>query len=815
MMVKYIILVFFLVKTTFAEIIHQEQLVEKRNFQSNKWGDTAKLTRQNTTYRESDIAAVFRDVAYGILGGGKFPETTTEQQTTSSTTVTISTTKIYNKTSLDTKDEFFNKSKTIISNKFSHIEVDSDDNNKNLKNLTYNIINNNTLSPTLDEEIITRTRNNEFNYQTEILIKWSEIRTFLGLSWTFHVYVSALGFSILAGVSIIALFWGSWWPVELGRCRRTFLHLIVLTLASCRAIGLFLDPYGAIGLLPPIASLVLHHTVAPLITATLAVFLPVLLMAGQINILMLPPITLYIVSFFHVACSVGVDILNGMTLLQSQLISALRIMTQAITAGWGAVLCLGYVAALCKIVRKEELYNDNERYSNAHLNLMPTSVKQSILKQSTRVGTTGAMCQLLLSAITVYALISPADPPNPTPLLAWAWLFQNSAARFLEMTASYTILIAAGIIKISEPHDQGGIDNSKRQFICPFPESWCPCSCCYNTSDLHPSNNKSKQSMNIFTLQKKQEDSNTTDYITSDFQLVWSKTRSLQSAMKPNLVSEGGILKLQTNCGENLNLRNPKPFPTFPNRNQSYTLPRNLSNPKSSSLEGNYDNLCVGGLSMSTDPPFPPQTIYHQKMSKNMIISDYKMVHNNFQSHKRMTIPSMEKGEKNNLQSFNPGTSKNNKRQYLNSHASSPSTSGRSYQASRSLDFLGRSDPNVTKSSILEVQNEYYSESSSSLECLNSESMGGMIGEGNWNPIHTIPRRPKKPSLASSGGTLQSIDGDISIHSILHSTATSSSAPPTAPASGSSAATTPDEGNSHTSQESSIVTYVNTSHDHQ
>ena len=811
---------------------HDQTSNEKSKPQNYEWGDFAKLTSKNNTFRENQIAAIFRGVAYGAPTEKVMTTQVFEENSKELTSLSTTATEVITQPS--TPYFITNRYKNNMKGKSKFNEVDANEkgaihSEKHINNdfgdeFTFGSANNKDKSLVINSQdktiqkttVSTQLENNNVHKVTnvdqriKILLEWSFVKEELGLGWTIHVYITGLGFSILAGITIVALFWGSWWPIELGRCRRTFLHLIIFTLAVFRAIGTFLDPYGASGILPHFVSLFLNNSVAPLITAILSILLPVLLIAGDIDIFLLTPILLYIITLIHICASVGADVATCLLQSYGNVLSAVRVGVQAITAGWGAALCLGYVAMLCKIVRKNERFYDNSnRYSNPHVNLMAFSTNNSVLKKTARFGTAGATCQLLLSALTVYTLICPEEPPSPTPLLTWIWLCQHSVARTLELIACITILIAAGSLKTIESSGQGHSMN-KRQFMCPTMPSWCICCTSCTGAGVHPTKTKMKQPLTIFTIQKKNQESNSTDYVTSDFQLVWNKGRAYVDHPTSEVVSENDMLKYHSEIKESINPLYEKTLRQKRKMNQSLTLPRNMARQNHvTTTHGEYDNIRKEEHIMNYEYS-THQNLYHQRRP-NYMLNNYKMVGTSLTPQKTNGKQRLQtEGNNQTVGTSISGSSASYWVPHISPSKKMESNRSES-KSSRSLDFLATSEMPIKKPKPID-NCEYVTDMSSSIEGLITDRLP-VLTERRWHPVHTLPRKPRNSAIIEPVPSCKIDNVTISPLSPLQVTHNiSSSAPPTAPASISSTATTPeDEETSRISQDSSIVTYVNIS----
>ncbi|XP_063851238.1 ice-structuring glycoprotein-like [Scylla paramamosain] len=261
------------------------------------------------------------------------------------------------------------------------------------------------------------------------------VRGRLGAAWWVHVYVSA---GLLALVAAAALCCLARAAHASSRPRPALLaaHALVFLAAALRALHLMHDPYGAGGRLPLAASAVMWEAAWPCLTAALALLALLLLRAGRREPEPRPYLAraLALLSALHVGVFLAARV--AARLLPPHA-APLRVAASAVAATWGA----GVGVCLLWAAWRLEQSSGGRRalLVGARAGRRPAPVPALALAAS--------LAQLLLAALHLYLL---AAPPV-IPARPWAWWARATLCRGLEVVAAAAVVGAAGLLARGRP----------------------------------------------------------------------------------------------------------------------------------------------------------------------------------------------------------------------------------------------------------------------------------------------------------------------------------------------------------------------------
>ncbi|XP_045588305.2 uncharacterized protein [Procambarus clarkii] len=373
--------------------------------------------------------------------------------------------------------------------------------------------------------------------RSDTSVSTSDVRVSLGLAWWAHVYVSVGLYSLVAVASLCLLARAVAATRLLPRPHYFFLHLLIFLSASSRGLCLLHDAHTLHHLLPAAVLIALEDSGWPFLTAALAV-----MVVGVVGLWHHPrrPCTALTVALITVTHLLLLPVTHmTMNFLEPQDLP-IMVTTRAAAVAWGSALGVGSVWAVWPASRGHP----------AQLTDAVGPGQESCHSVSTpaHVVLVGALAQLLLAALNLYVLVVPVTPAHE----AWAWWCRLTLANGLEVLMGGMLLTAAALT-ISRPTQCCALN----------------CYCCQKRTVemVHPSSIKMIHPLGVYTLQqaapknehaqtiaalslnnfqKVKREHKSLDYVTSDFQLVWSHVRPLTASQTAgNLDAEDDVLQFR------------------------------------------------------------------------------------------------------------------------------------------------------------------------------------------------------------------------------------------------------------------------------
>lgn len=697
-----------------------------------QWGSTAKI-RNNHTKTESDIAAVFIGVAYGAPTPDS-PQTSTPTSTLKSGNFGIiqnsdkinqqnkivggempnsSPPDFYNNLGIHSEGGMNNSKK--ISKGF-HIKYEEMIGHKDETTISY-------------EEYYSNKSSEETRENDRLFHLWFKIANQLGIVWPLHLHVFEFLFCLVATIASFCLL--SLWCSKNKTFNKLLLLLygLILIVSIIRATQLFIDPYGVYEYLPKIMANIMQNILPPSIVAILALFLYLLTNTACINLILLPKGALFGISFCFTINVVVIDIVDHFIDI-SEILSIIESVVIGLIASWGVVLCLGFVVVILKI---EKMHSKENNKTKRIKDTFSQNSYPHYIRTASRFGTAAGFAQLLISGLIVYTLAGPKDPPGTSYLLTWAWWLQHTLARLLEVILFICIIIGSAFIAFQIQ------SFNKSPFIFPLFRVCCRT----RASGVHPSKVTVRQPLDIFTIPK--HDNESVDYVTSDFQLVWTQNRAQSSHTFTN----------NFDC-ESKPLKEP-----------TVLRAKTFNPPNSSTLPYKRNDIYKPFTNHQFNKPIGEDLTTHTKKvtcgreAQNVVITSYEFLNDS----KKNVVPnrstsgevcfSFTEKPKKPFQAFNSGVPNPSSSLYW-SPCSAASISERQRpsfnlpsRTSHSFDQISESNT-VSQS---DVRIDYLTDISSSVDgvSLGSEMSTslGLVGAGRWNPAHTLPFR------TFNGGQLQ------------------------------------------------------------
>ncbi|XP_069979355.1 proline-rich transmembrane protein 4-like [Penaeus vannamei] len=339
-----------------------------------------------------------------------------------------------------------------------------------------------------------------------------------GGAWWPHVYVSAALFSLLALVALCLTARAAVATHLLPRPHYLSLHILVFFAAFLRSLHILHDAHDIKHLLPAALLVAVEETGWPCLTAALAVVVVAVLRAWRCPTRPHLAVLLAVLTAAHLIALPAAH-LTAVLLEQDKL--PIRMTTRAVTAAWGGTVGVGGLWAV---------WRESRDYSSQMPDVRAGQECQPSTTHPARLVLTATLTQLLLAGLHLYMLLAPASPA-PSALHAWAWWCRFIVSRGLELIVGSTLVTAAALTLSRPP-----------AHCCVF--STC---CQKRTVEMvHPAEIKMIHPMGVYTLQpsrpknehaqtiaalslssaqKDKRDHASLDYVTSDFQLVWSHGR--------------------------------------------------------------------------------------------------------------------------------------------------------------------------------------------------------------------------------------------------------------------------------------------------
>ena len=438
----------------------------------SKWGAERKReVGPNSNSIESSLAAIFRGVAYGVSSA---PTTSTTTSTTTTTTTEPARLEESN-TEAETQD---NGVLEVGDNQ--PVDAFNFDEDSRLEVIPSSV------SPTALPTEVSRAGLEDWHSSLEG-------------AWEVHVYCSAASFSMLAIISLLCIVRVNMSNYLLPRGYYVTAHLLVFLSSFFRCIIFFHDPYASSQKLPVALSDVLFNTGIPCITAAFSVVVLALLSCAGIILLPLnlqSPLVFGIISFIYISSSIVTDVLAGV-FSQYEWSGALRASVQALTAGWTAAMCLGYMIIFYRIEKvAARQRNDIMRLSyarnNSELSASMGRISAYSLSRAARLILVASFCGLALAVLQVYGLMTPDALIHLPPKEPWIWFGFQTSCRLLEIIMWSCICVAAALSACSSTNKRTSEEQSLTVFSCKNCTSCSDISSCQESSskkineDMYP-----------------------------------------------------------------------------------------------------------------------------------------------------------------------------------------------------------------------------------------------------------------------------------------------------------------------------------------
>ncbi|XP_076057023.1 uncharacterized protein LOC143034604 [Oratosquilla oratoria] len=279
---------------------------------------------------------------------------------------------------------------------------------------------------------------------------WILARQVWGVAWEVHVYTVAALYSLLAIFALYCLARIHASTHLLPRGYYVTILLLLFLAAFFRSVYLFHDPYSCEGKLPAPLSYVLINTGAPCLVGALAVLILALLRATRTHLLpprLQTPLALSTIVAFHLGLSIAADVVVGVMGARA---APLHVVVQAVTAIWGAALCVGYVWVFSHVERaavRQQGELVRMTFTRVHLEggTVPRRLPRPSLSRGARLTLAATVTGLLLVGLQAYGMMAlqglwAHHKPQP-----WPWYGYQSASRLLEILMWILIGVASAL----------------------------------------------------------------------------------------------------------------------------------------------------------------------------------------------------------------------------------------------------------------------------------------------------------------------------------------------------------------------------------
>ncbi|XP_064110860.1 uncharacterized protein LOC135218464 [Macrobrachium nipponense] len=557
-------------------------------------------SQRSASTRESEIAAIFRGVAYGAptfssnTSTSSTPAAPTESTTTSTSTAPPTTTSFINSVhdpvrselmrhQIEKEIEFVMTTRTVP----SVIEVNADSipyvlhEEDSFRDTSYphrtpdpSILNKDIAKfPTVpaisgDTLIVNKNHVGGIKGENDIFPK-TDVKWALGAAWWIHVYVSAGLFALTAAASLCCLARLSPATHLVSRLRYRILLALVFLAAMLRCLHLFHDPYGIENRLPEFITAIIEEISWPCLIAAVAVVALSLYQSSRCSRVFPKSSRLpFALAFFttaHLIVSITAHLVAS---LVEKYAFPLRITAQSLAVIWGSFVGFCSLWAVWKVERSAGRYSGHllgRLNRSATDDLVSSSQPNSTVNRGAILILVAGGGQIMLSALHFYIMLAPVSPTKHI----WVWWGRVSMARGLELIISIAVLAGAFILTSGRPSNskqdstifsvltscgrdnksvKGGrsanvfpVQNEKRQILGSF-----------NFHTSKPSVNDGIKRMPIdwtYTTPRCASKSGTMDSVTSDFQLLWNRDRTQSAAgFRPSsmLVNDSGFVRFRT-----------------------------------------------------------------------------------------------------------------------------------------------------------------------------------------------------------------------------------------------------------------------------
>lgn len=453
-----------------------------------KLGDRPLLPRRSASTRESEIAAIFRGVAYGaptqdpnstatgiISMSSSAPTTTTAAPTTTTTTsTTTTTTTAPPATTKGYRNPFRVEAERRKSEGESIEFVPTQGSTRaaatagpgnaaarDSETVSYVLHedtafgNGGSLEETVEDTFVL-TREEEVvlptgaqgrdpsghGKSTVMMYPMSGVRWSLGAAWWVHVYVSAGIFALVAAASLCCMARLSAATHLLPRSHYLVIHTLVFLAAILRCLHLFHDPYGIEQRLPEAVSAAVEEASWPSLTGSLAILVLALFRSGRCSRLFPrcshAPLTLALLTAAHLALSLAAHLAAHML---DHSAFPLRVVARAVTATWGGAVGAGGLWAVWRVECTTGRRNGQllGRFNRAPQEGMAASGhSRPVLNRAALLTLAASFAQIMLAVLHLYVMLAPLSPTNHV----WAWWGRVSLARGFELVVGVAVVAA-------------------------------------------------------------------------------------------------------------------------------------------------------------------------------------------------------------------------------------------------------------------------------------------------------------------------------------------------------------------------------------
>ncbi|CAL4070599.1 unnamed protein product [Meganyctiphanes norvegica] len=510
---------------TAPKISHLEDSIFIKNNSNNglslfsKWtGIDLGHRRRQTGGMDSELAAIFRGVAYGVTIKPPttpiLPSTTIGTTTTTSTTTTTTTTpqpSIYYSQGTFDFESFSESPEPLLPN----IQAESSpvpevpEHPPKYHPMQYPYLEAPEVRTQFTEELEVKPTSSISDSQ----VVWADISDVkwvkaLGIAWVVHVYTAAALYCILV---LLAIFWLSRVNAKIHLLPHGYyitLHLLMFLAAFLRCVHLFHDPYGAEQRLPQPLSQAVEETAWPCLTAAVGVVAMSIVRAWQCPRLIpkrnLTSLGLALITAVHLVMALTAHLVTG--LLPNQ-VSSLRAAARSVTVAWGGTVGLVGLIATWRVAIDAGRFPSQQ---HMHFNRTPTGVNiplrnpRMALVYGTWLTLVACIAQVTLSTLHLYALIGPFHLLDVPPLYPWQWMAYQSSARTLEII-TWVLLGAISALNVGGYQNKYTSSTGEARLLTVL-----GCHCCgsstsvatqENIEDMYPTMCQTNHALRNLTLQ--------------------------------------------------------------------------------------------------------------------------------------------------------------------------------------------------------------------------------------------------------------------------------------------------------------------------
>nr|XP_053644719.1 uncharacterized protein LOC128697193 [Cherax quadricarinatus] len=268
----------------------------------------------------------------------------------------------------------------------------------------------------------------------------SGVRWWLGAAWWIHVYVSAGLLALLAAAALCCMARST---LLLPRPHYLTAHALVFLGAALRSLQLFHDPYGVERRLPTAVASAVEETSWPCLTAALAVVVVVLARSVRTPARPHATLVLALMTVLHLLVSLTAHTAAHLLLHYAL---PLRVVARAVTATWGAGVGVGGVWAVWRVKksvsgRRGQLLSHVSRGGRS-------SGFQCGLQRGAHLALVASVAQVMLATLHLYVLVAPLAPATHV----WAWWARVSLARGLELVVGLAVVVSVGLVSQGRAH---------------------------------------------------------------------------------------------------------------------------------------------------------------------------------------------------------------------------------------------------------------------------------------------------------------------------------------------------------------------------